>query len=88
MLKGLTLTVVYVCSQCAAYLKSMYFRALISEDDDWENLHAIICRFHDLKCHTDWLVDNGLSMDAEKLDRASKCFRCARGARAARGARD
>ena len=48
-----------IIDACAAYLRSIYFRALLSNDPTWANLHAIICRFHDIKCHMQWLKDHG-----------------------------
>jgi hypothetical protein len=36
---------------CKAYLSSIYERSLLSDDPDWQELRAIICRFHDIKCH-------------------------------------
>ena len=50
---------------------------MLSGDENWEGLHPLICRFHDPKCHTDWLSEHGLSAGPDKMDRGSKCFRSA-----------
>ena len=60
---------------CSAYLKSNYFRALLSGIHEWAELRGIICRFHDLQCNRKKLEDLGLSKKPIALDRAEKTYR-------------
>ena len=58
---------------CKAYLTSTYAR---SYSGGWDHLSVpIICRYHNIVCHLEWLRKNGLSTDSQRLDRADKCFR-------------
>ena len=66
---------------CAAYLKSQYYRALVSGLPMWDQLLGIICRFHDIKCNKQKLKDLGLSADSERLARGDKSLRILLGAR-------
>ena len=59
---------------CAAYLKSIFHAAERSGEARWASLWGNICRFHDFQCHSKWLKEHGLAVEAELLDLAHKAF--------------